>query len=214
MFSRIKAWGKYVLKIFKPCGISSLSEVDSVIPTTTGSEYMSTAAVATMDSMMTPTVAESSIIQAPQSSVYLPNDPDRIHNGSAISVESVPIATIHKTRSDIPEAANPIALTTETSASDMVISGCQTQEESIKARSAKIKEPMDSGLNIAKELGPIKDFSYDNGNQFTFTSRIAIDGVHDVLTKCTVAYDKNRMLRIRAVSGSEKEENELCAIDH
>ncbi|KAH6580304.1 hypothetical protein BASA61_009716 [Batrachochytrium salamandrivorans] len=187
MFSRIKAWGKYVLKIFKPCGISSLSEVDSVIPTTTGSEYMSTAAVATMDSMMTPTVAESS---------------------------DYPGAPVLKTRSDIPEAANPIALATETSASDMVISGCQTQEESIKARSAKIKEPMDSGLNIAKELGPIKDFSYDNGNQFTFTSRIAIDGVHDVLTKCTVAYDKNRMLRIRAVSGSEKEENELCAIDH
>ncbi|KAH6564832.1 hypothetical protein BASA62_007717 [Batrachochytrium salamandrivorans] len=64
MFSRIKAWGKYVLKIFKPCGISSLSEdsmpADSVIPTTTGSEHMSTATVATMDSMMTPIVAESS----------------------------------------------------------------------------------------------------------------------------------------------------------
>ncbi|KAH9247972.1 hypothetical protein BASA81_014385 [Batrachochytrium salamandrivorans] len=127
--------------------------VDSVIPTTTGSEYMSTAAVATMDSMMTPIVAESQIIQAPQSSVYLPNDPDRIHNGSAISVESVPIATIHKTRSDIPEAANPIALTTETSASDMVISGCQTQEESIKARSTKTKEPMDSGVEYRQRTG-------------------------------------------------------------
>ncbi|KAH6595336.1 hypothetical protein BASA50_005855 [Batrachochytrium salamandrivorans] len=71
MFSRIKAWGKYVLKIFKPCGISSLSEdsipADSVIPTT-GSEYMSTTTVATTDSIMTPIVAESSIHQTPQPS--------------------------------------------------------------------------------------------------------------------------------------------------
>ncbi|KAH6591519.1 hypothetical protein BASA50_008695 [Batrachochytrium salamandrivorans] len=168
-----------------------------------------------MDPMMTPIVAESSIIQATQPSVYLPNDPDRIYSESDISAESVPISTIHKARSDTLEAANPIALATEESASDMVISGCQTQQDSIKdVVTTKIKEPMDSGLNIAKELYPIKDFSYDNGNQFTFTSRIAIDGIHDVPTKCIVAYDKNRMLRIRAVSGSEKEENEFYTIDH
>ncbi|KAH9274805.1 hypothetical protein BASA83_003014 [Batrachochytrium salamandrivorans] len=90
-----------------------------------------------MNPMMTPTVAESSIIQATQPSVYLPNDPDRIYSESDISAESVPISTIHTT---------------------------------------KIKEPMDSGLNIAKELYPIKDFSYDNGNQFTFTSVLPLMG--------------------------------------
>ncbi|KAH6598734.1 hypothetical protein BASA61_002809 [Batrachochytrium salamandrivorans] len=111
MFSRIKAWGEYVLKIFKPCGISSLSEggFDMAITPVHNT-------VATMDSMMTPIVAKSQIIQAPQSSVDLSNDPDRIY----------------KTRSDTLEAANPIALATEESASDMVISGCQTQQDSIK----------------------------------------------------------------------------------
>ncbi|KAH6562912.1 hypothetical protein BASA62_008860 [Batrachochytrium salamandrivorans] len=85
------------------------------------------------------------IHQAPQPSAHLPNDPDRIY----------------KTRSDIPEAANPIALATEESASDMVISGCQTQQDSIKDMSAKIKEPMDSGVDISTELDPIKDLVYD-----------------------------------------------------
>ncbi|KAH6560959.1 hypothetical protein BASA60_000181 [Batrachochytrium salamandrivorans] len=96
MFSRIKAWGKYVLKIFKPCGISSLSEADSAIPTTEA-EHISTTTVATMDSIMTPIVAKSQIIQAPQPSVGLPNDPDMIHNESATSTESVPIAIIQYT---------------------------------------------------------------------------------------------------------------------
>ncbi|KAH6560962.1 hypothetical protein BASA60_000184 [Batrachochytrium salamandrivorans] len=187
MFSRIKAWGKYVLKIFKPCGISSLSE--DLIPansaiSTTNAEHLSTTTVATMDSMMTPIVAKSQIIQAPQSSVDLSNDPDRIY----------------KTRSDTLEAANPIALATEESASDMVISGCQTQQDSIKDVSAKIKEPMDSGVDISTELDPIKDLVYDYGDKSTFTSYISIDGVYDVLTKCIVVYDKNGMLRIHGVS--------------
>ncbi|KAH6560960.1 hypothetical protein BASA60_000182 [Batrachochytrium salamandrivorans] len=98
MFSRIKAWGKYVLKIFKPCGISSLSEdsipADSATPAT-DKEHLSTTTVATMDSMMTPIVAESQTIQAPQLSVDLSNDPDMIHDESDISAKSVPIATIH-----------------------------------------------------------------------------------------------------------------------
>ncbi|KAH6586945.1 hypothetical protein BASA61_006433 [Batrachochytrium salamandrivorans] len=78
MFSRIKAWGKYVLKIFKPCGISSLSEdsipADSAIPTTEA-EHTSTTTVTTTDPIMTPIVTESQIHQAPQSSADLPNDP-------------------------------------------------------------------------------------------------------------------------------------------
>ncbi|KAH6590872.1 hypothetical protein BASA50_008874 [Batrachochytrium salamandrivorans] len=71
MFSRIKAWGKYVLKVFKPCGISSLSEApipaDSATPATEA-EHLSTTTVATMDSMMTPIVAESQTIQSLQPS--------------------------------------------------------------------------------------------------------------------------------------------------
>ncbi|KAH6562978.1 hypothetical protein BASA60_010895 [Batrachochytrium salamandrivorans] len=63
MFSRIKAWGKSVLKIFKPCGISSLSE-DSVPANSathaTDKEHMSTTTVATMDCMTTPIVAKVS----------------------------------------------------------------------------------------------------------------------------------------------------------
>ncbi|KAH6586940.1 hypothetical protein BASA61_006428 [Batrachochytrium salamandrivorans] len=117
-----------------------------------------------MAPMMTPVSQRSSIHQAPQPSADSPNDSDRIH----------------KTRSDIPEAANPIALATEESASDMVISGCQTQQDSIKDMYAKIKEQMDSGVDIAKELDPIKDFVYDDDDQFTFTSHIAIDGIYDL----------------------------------
>ncbi|KAH9244539.1 hypothetical protein BASA81_018057 [Batrachochytrium salamandrivorans] len=120
----------------------------------------------------------------------LPNDPDRIH----------------KTRSDIPEAANPIALATEESAnpialateesaSDMVISECQTQQDSIRTC-------MDSGVDIAKELCPIKDFVYDDDDKFTFTSHIAIDGIYDVPTKCIVVYDKNDVLQIHEISDS------------
>ncbi|KAH9274357.1 hypothetical protein BASA83_003355 [Batrachochytrium salamandrivorans] len=174
MFSRIKAWGKSVLKIFKPCGISSLSEGGFDRPF---SDY--------------PGVP---------SSAYLPNDPDRIYSESDIRVESVPMATIHKTRSDTLEAANPIALATEKSASDMVISGCQTQQDSIKAKSAKIKEKMDSGVDIAKELYPIKDFAYDDSDQFIFKSYIAIDGIHDVPTKCIVVYDKSNRLKIHEIA--------------
>ncbi|KAH9269704.1 hypothetical protein BASA83_008176 [Batrachochytrium salamandrivorans] len=132
---------------------------DSATPTT-GSEYLSTATVTKMAPMMTPIVTEVPIHQEPQPSADLPNDPDRIH----------------KTRSDIPEAANPIALATEESASDMVISGCQTQQDSIKDMSAKIKEQMDSGVDIAKELDPIKDFVYDDDDQFTFTSILPLMG--------------------------------------
>ncbi|KAH6590865.1 hypothetical protein BASA50_008867 [Batrachochytrium salamandrivorans] len=121
-----------------------------------------------MDSMMTPIVAKSQIIQAPQSSVDLSNDPDRIY----------------KTRSDTLEAANPIALATEESASDMVISGCQNPAgtPSRTCVTAKIKEPMDSGVDISTELDPIKDLVYDYGDKSTFTSYISIDGVYDVLT--------------------------------
>ncbi|KAH6564243.1 hypothetical protein BASA60_010417 [Batrachochytrium salamandrivorans] len=225
MFSCLKTWSEYALKVFEPCGISSLSEdsipADSATPTT-NAEYMSTTTVTKMNPMMAPIVAGSQIIQAPQSSVHLPNDPDRIYSESDIIVESVPISTIHKTRSDIPEAANPIALATEKSAnpialateksanpialateesaSNMVISGCQTQQDSIKTRSAKIKEKMDSGVDIAKELYPIKDFAYDDSDQFIFKSYIAIDGVHDVPTKCIVVYDKHNRLKIHEIS--------------
>ncbi|KAH6576541.1 hypothetical protein BASA60_004489 [Batrachochytrium salamandrivorans] len=203
MFSCLKTWSEYALKVFEPCGISSLSEdsipADSVTPTT-NVEHLHTTTVTKMNPMMAPIVARSQIIQAPQPSVYLPNDPDRIYSESDIIVESVPMAIIHKTRSDIPEAANPIALATEESASNMVISGCQTQQDSIKTRSAKIKEKMDSGVDIAKELYPIKDFAYDNSDQFIFKSYIAIDGVHDVPTKCIVVYDKSNRLKIHEIS--------------
>ncbi|KAH9259512.1 hypothetical protein BASA82_001250 [Batrachochytrium salamandrivorans] len=186
MFSCLKTWSEYALKVFEPCGISSLSEADSATPTT-NAEHLHTTTVTKMNPMMAPIVARSQIIQAPQPSVYLPNDPDRIYSESDIIVESVPIATIH---------TNPIALATEESASNMVISGCQTQQDSIKVRSAKIKEKMDSGVDIAKELYPIKDFAYDDSDQFIFKSYIAIDGVHDVPTKCIVVYDKSNMLQI------------------
>ncbi|KAH6595100.1 hypothetical protein BASA50_006086 [Batrachochytrium salamandrivorans] len=207
MFSRIKAWGKSVLKIFKPCDSVPANSATHA----TDKEHMSTTTVATMDCMTTPIVAKSQIIQASQPSAYLPNDPDRIYSESDIRVESVPMATIHKTRSDIPKAANPvalatekaanpIALATEKSASDMVISGCQTQQDSIKAKSAKIKEKMDSGVDIAKELYPIKDFAYDDSDQFIFKSYIAIDGIHDVPTKCIVVYDKSNRLKIHEIA--------------
>ncbi|KAH6600435.1 hypothetical protein BASA61_002282 [Batrachochytrium salamandrivorans] len=58
----------------------------------------------------------------------------------------------------------------------MVISECQTQQDSIKDMSAKIKEQMDSGVDIATGLCSIKDFVYDDDDKFTFTSHIAIDG--------------------------------------
>ncbi|KAH6589089.1 hypothetical protein BASA50_003181 [Batrachochytrium salamandrivorans] len=198
MFSCLKTWSEYALKVFEPCGISSLSEdsmpADSVIPTT-GSEHMSTATVTKMAPMVTPIVTESSTHQAPQPSADLPNDLDMIY----------------KTRSDIPEAANPVALATEASAnpialateesvSDMVISECQTQQDSIKDMSAKIKEQMDSGVDIATGLCPIKDFVYDDDDKFTFTSHIAIDGIYDVPTNCIVVYDKNDVLQIHEVS--------------
>ncbi|KAH6590547.1 hypothetical protein BASA61_005306 [Batrachochytrium salamandrivorans] len=203
MFSRIKAWGKYALKIFKPCGISSLSEdsmpADSAIPTT-GAEHLSTTTVATTDSTMAPIVAESQIIQAPQPSAGLPNDPDRIHSESAIHAESVPISIIHKARSDTLEAANLIALATEESASDMVISGCQAQQDSIKDVSAKIKDPMDSGVDISTGPCPIKDFVYYDNDRFTFISHISIDGIYDGPTNCIVVYDKNNVLQIHEVS--------------
>ncbi|KAH6601967.1 hypothetical protein BASA61_001609 [Batrachochytrium salamandrivorans] len=203
MFSRIKAWGKYVLKIFKPCGISSLSEdsvpANSAIPAT-DKEHTSTTTVTTTDPIMTPIVTESQIHQAPQPSVGLPNDPDRIHSESAIHAESVPISIIHKARSDTLEAANPIALVTEESASDMVISGCQTQQDSIKDVSAKIKDPMDSGVDISTGPCPIKDFVYYDNDRFTFISHIAIDGIYDVPTNCIVVYDKNDVLQIHEVS--------------
>ncbi|KAH9259508.1 hypothetical protein BASA82_001246 [Batrachochytrium salamandrivorans] len=224
MFSCLKTWSEYALKVFEPCGISSLSEdsipADSVTPTT-NVEHLHTTTVTKMNPMMAPIVARSQIIQAPQPSVYLPNDPDRIYSESDIIVESVPMAIIHKTRSDIPEAANPIALATEESASNMVISGCQTQQDSIKTRSAKIKEKMDSGVDIAKELYPIKDFAYDNSDQFIFKSYIAIDGVHDVPTKCIVVYDKSNRLKIHEISDdffmgilSKKEAKKFYTIDH
>ncbi|KAH6586944.1 hypothetical protein BASA61_006432 [Batrachochytrium salamandrivorans] len=171
---------------------------DSAIPTTEA-EHTSTTTVTTTDPIMTPIVTESQIHQAPQSSADLPNDPDRIHSESAIHAESVPISIIHKARSDTLEAANPIALATEESASDMVISGCQTQQDSIKDVSAKIKEQMDSGVDIAKELCPIKDFVYDDDDRFTFISHIAIDGIYDVPTNCIVVYDKNDVLRSRVM---------------
>ncbi|KAH6593517.1 hypothetical protein BASA50_001597 [Batrachochytrium salamandrivorans] len=205
MFSRIKAWGKYALKIFKPCGISSLSEdsmpANSAIPTT-GAEHLSTTTVATTDSTMAPIVAESQIIQAPQPSAGLPNDPDRIHSESAIHAESVPISIIHKARSDTLEAANLIALATEESASDMVISGCQAQQDSIKDVSAKIKDPMDSGVDISTGPCPIKDFVYYDNDRFTFISHISIDGIYDGPTNCIVVYDKNDVLQIHEVSDS------------
>ncbi|KAH6586930.1 hypothetical protein BASA61_006418 [Batrachochytrium salamandrivorans] len=185
MFSCLKTWCEYALKAFEPCGISSLSEADSAT-STTGSEYLSTATVTKMAPMMTPVVAESQIHQAPQPSAHY---------------QMILIGSIVKTRSDIPEAANPIALATEESASDMVISGCQTQQDSIKDMYAKIKEKMDSGVDIAKELDPIKDFVYDDSDQFTFTSHIAIDGIYDLPTKCIVVYDKNDMLQIHDISG-------------
>ncbi|KAH6577046.1 hypothetical protein BASA62_001044 [Batrachochytrium salamandrivorans] len=200
MFSCLKTWSEYALKVFEPCGISSLSEgsipANSATPTT-NAEHLYTTTVTKMNPMMAPIVARSQIIQAPQPSVYLPNDPDRIYSESDIIVESVPMAIIHKTRSDIPEAANPIALATEESASNMVISGCQTQQDSHQGQMRK----MDSGVDIAKELYPIKDFAYDDSDQFIFKSYIAIDGVHDVPTKCIVVYDKNDMLQIHEISG-------------
>ncbi|KAH9264269.1 hypothetical protein BASA83_012288 [Batrachochytrium salamandrivorans] len=185
-----QAWGKCVLKIFKPCGISSLSEdsmpADSAIPTT-GAEHLSTTTVATTDYIMTPIVTESQIHQAPQPSAGLPNDPDRIHSESAIHAESVPISIIH---------------TTEESASDMVISGCQTQQDSIKDVCAKIKDPMDSGVDISTGPCPIKDFVYYDNDRFTFISHISIDGIYDGPTNCIVVYDKNDVLQIHEVSDS------------
>ncbi|KAH6583734.1 hypothetical protein BASA60_001301 [Batrachochytrium salamandrivorans] len=163
---------------------------------TTGSEYLSTATVTKMAPMMTPIVAESQIHQAPQPSAHLPNDPDRIY----------------KTRSDIPEAANPIALATEESASDMVISGCQTQQDSIKASTPKSRRRWTLGVDIAKELVPIKNFVYDS-DQFTFNACIAIDGIYDLPTKCIVVYDKNDMLQIHDISGgsvSLPHQNDTC----
>ncbi|KAH6602875.1 hypothetical protein BASA61_000676 [Batrachochytrium salamandrivorans] len=61
----------------------------------------------------------------------------------------------------------------------MVISGCQTQQDSIKDVSAKIKDPMDSGVDISTGPCPIKDFVYDDDDRFTFISHIAIDGIYD-----------------------------------
>ncbi|KAH6591633.1 hypothetical protein BASA50_008606 [Batrachochytrium salamandrivorans] len=164
MFSCLKTWSEYALKVFEPCGISSLSEdsipADSATPTT-NVEHLHTTTVTKMNPMMAPIVARSQIIQAPQPSVYLPNDPDRIYSESDIIVESVPMAIIH---------------------------------------TAKIKEKMDSGVDIAKELYPIKDFAYDDSDQFIFKSYIAIDGVHDVPTKCIVVYDKSNRLKIHEIS--------------
>ncbi|KAH9265005.1 hypothetical protein BASA83_011521 [Batrachochytrium salamandrivorans] len=57
----------------------------------------------------------------------------------------------------------------------MVISGCQTQQDSIKDVSAKIKDPMDSGVDIPQDRVPSRHFSFDN-DRFTFISHIAIDG--------------------------------------
>ncbi|KAH6593025.1 hypothetical protein BASA50_007658 [Batrachochytrium salamandrivorans] len=184
MFSCLKTWCEYVLKIFEPCGISSLSEANSATPTTESRTHVHSHCDQN-GSHDDPYCRRVPIHQAPQPSAHLPNDPDRIY----------------KTRSDIPEAANPIALATEESASDMVISGCQTQQDSIKDISAKIKEKMDSGVDIAKELDPIKDFVYDDDDKFTFTSHIAIDGIYDLPTKCIVVYDKNDMLQIHDISG-------------
>ncbi|KAH6572044.1 hypothetical protein BASA60_006815 [Batrachochytrium salamandrivorans] len=67
MFSCLKTWSEYALKVFEPCGISSLSE-----------EHMSTATVTKMAPMVTPIVTESSTHQAPQPSADLPNDLDMI----------------------------------------------------------------------------------------------------------------------------------------
>ncbi|KAH6600434.1 hypothetical protein BASA61_002281 [Batrachochytrium salamandrivorans] len=87
MFSCLKTWSEYALKVFEPCGISSLSEdsmpADSVIPTT-GSEHMSTATVTKMAPMVTPIVTESSTHQAPQPSADLPNDLDMIYSESPL----------------------------------------------------------------------------------------------------------------------------------
>ncbi|KAH9247649.1 hypothetical protein BASA81_014732 [Batrachochytrium salamandrivorans] len=133
-----------------------------------------------MAPMVTPIVTESSTHQAPQPSADLPNDLDMIYtNPVALATEA---------------SANPIALLLRRSVSDMVISECQTQQDSIKDMSAKIKEQMDSGVDIATGLCSIKDFVYDDDDKFTFTSHIAIDGIYDVPTNCIVVYDKNDML--------------------
>ncbi|KAH9263849.1 hypothetical protein BASA83_012726 [Batrachochytrium salamandrivorans] len=146
MFSCLKTWSEYALKVFEPCGISSLSEggFDMAIfdtsrfcTPTTNVEHLHTTTVTKMNPMMAPIVARSQIIQAPQPSVYLPNDPDRIYSESDIIVESVPMAIIH---------------------------------------TPKIKEKMDSGVDIAKELYPIKDFAYDNSDQFIFKSYMLLMG--------------------------------------
>ncbi|KAH6590612.1 hypothetical protein BASA50_009261 [Batrachochytrium salamandrivorans] len=125
---------------------------------------------------------------------------------TATVTKMAPMMTTVVTKSQIHQSPQPSA---------------HSPNDPVRIHNAKIKEKMDSGVDIAKELDPIKNFVYDS-DQFTFTACIAIDGIYDLPTKCIVVMfictpseeDTDELLTCFMDILGDEEAKEFYTIDH